>query len=436
MHIDHLSWDRGRGPPLGRLPQSTCEGARGTRGPGAWDGRRLRVAVVHDWLYTLGGAEKVLSAIIGCFPDATVYALFDTLTDRERGKIGHAATKTSFLQRMPGIGRWHRHYLPLMPLAVEQFDLSDYDLVISSSYAVAKGVLTGPDQLHLAYVHSPMRYAWDLQHQYLRDARLERGIRSWVIRILLHRMRIWDSRTAYGVDGWIANSHFVARRIEKIYGRKAVVIPPPVEVPSALPAPRKGDYFLAASRLVPYKNLGSIVQAFAALPDQRLIVAGDGPQKSYLRRLAGANVELRGFATDSELRRLMREAKAFIFAAEEDFGIVPLEAQGEGTPVIALGRGGARETIVVTGPAPTGLFFDDPTPAAIADAVRRFLRTAGHYSPNDCWRNALRFSHERFVSAFAKYVRQELTAFRERIEAGSACRPAPCPEVVTGKEMI
>src|SRR5215213_5838803 len=187
------------------------------------DGRK--VAIVHDWLYTIGGAERVLSAITRCFPNATVYTLFDTLTDDQRAEIGRFRPQTSFLQRMPAIASRHRLYLPLMPLAIEQFDLSNYDLVISSSHAVAKGVLTGPDQLHLSYVHSPMRYAWDLQHEYLREAGLEKGVRSWMARLLLHRMRMWDSRTAYGVDGWVANSHFVARRIQKIYGRKAVVIP-------------------------------------------------------------------------------------------------------------------------------------------------------------------------------------------------------------------
>jgi glycosyltransferase involved in cell wall biosynthesis len=380
----------------------------------------LRVAIVHDWLYTLGGAERVLCAILRCFPEATVYALFDLLTESERATIGHTATKTSFLQRMPGIARWHRLYLPLMPLAVEQFDLSQYDLIISSSYAVAKGVLTGPDQLHLAYVHSPMRYAWDLQHQYLREAGLEKGIRSWMTRILLHRIRIWDSRTANGVDGWIANSHFVARRIQKIYGRKAVVIPPPVEVPPAPPSPQTGDYFLTVSRLVPYKNIRAIVDAFAALPEERLIVVGEGPEEPKLRRAAGGNVEIRGFVADQELRRLMREARAFVFAAEEDFGIAPIEAQSEGTPVIALGRGGACETIVTDGAAPTGLFFRHPEPAEIVDAVQDFLRNAARYPAAQCWRNAMRFSEERFMSEFVRYVRAEMEAFRDRMPEGRA----------------
>jgi glycosyltransferase involved in cell wall biosynthesis len=353
-----------------------------------------------------------------CFPDATVYALFDKLSEQDRMAIGHSSTHTSFLQAMPGIARWHRLYLPLMPLAVEQFDLSEYDLVISSSHAVAKGVLTGPDQLHLSYVHSPMRYAWDLQHQYLHETGLDKGIRSWMIRALLHRMRIWDSRTAFGVDGWIANSHFVARRIEKLYGRKAIVIPPPVQVPSTPPAAEKRNHFLTASRLVAYKNTRSIVQAFAAFPNEKLIVVGDGPEKRRVQQLAGPNVEFRGHVPDIELRKLMRGAQAFIFAAEEDFGIAPVEAQSEGTPVIALGRGGVRETIITMGASPTGLFFNHPTPAEIVDAVNRYLHTREAYTAAECWSNALRFSEERFTSAFTRQVQLEMASFRERMQVG------------------
>ena len=217
-----------------------------------------------------------------------------------------------------------------MPLAIEQIDLSRYDLVISSSYAVAKGVLTGPDQLHIAYVHSPMRYAWDLQHRYLAEARLERGLKSALARLLLHRMRIWDSRTANGVDDYLANSHFVARRVRKAYGRDARVIHPPVDVAPVLPSRERNGHFLTASRLVPYKNVRAVVEAFRELPNERLIVAGDGPEFEHIRAIAGPNVTMAGFVSDAALRELMGTACAFIFAAEEDFGIVPLEAQGEG----------------------------------------------------------------------------------------------------------
>jgi glycosyltransferase involved in cell wall biosynthesis len=349
-------------------------------------------------------------------PGADVFTLFDILPEAERERIGFKAARTSFLQALPGISRRHRLYLPLMPIAIEQFDLSGYDAVVSSSYAVAKGVLTGPDQLHLSYVHSPMRYAWDLQHQYLAETGLKHGTKSVFARLLLHQMRLWDNRTAHGVDAYAANSQFVARRVRKAYGRDARVIYPPVSVPPALPPQTaREDFFLTASRLVPYKNVRAIVEAFRDLPGQRLVVAGTGPELSRIQAVAGPNVTFAGFVPDAELRRLMATTRAFVFAAEEDFGIIPVEAQGEGTPVIALGRGGARETIITGGPAPTGFFFDTPTPAAIADAVRAFLR-APEISPAACHANALRFAEERFESEFRSFFDEQFATFRARLE--------------------
>ena len=375
----------------------------------------LRVALVHDWLYTVGGAERVLGAMLRCFPGADVHCLFDTLTPADRARIGYTTSRTTFVQRLPWIRRRHRAYLPLMPLAIEQLDLAAYDLVISSSFVVAKGVLTGPDQLHLAYVHSPMRYAWDLQHEYLRRSGVARGLKGAYARMLLHYMRLWDTRTASGPDAYIANSHFVARRMRKAYGRPSHVIHPPVAVPESHRPTQKGDHFLTASRLVPYKNTHAIVEAFRELPDQRLVVAGEGPELARLRAMAGPNVEFVGHCDDAELRRLMASARAFVFAAEEDFGIVPVEAQGEGTPVIALGRGGVCESVVEHGAGATGLFFDRPEADAVAAAIRRFIAIEPTFRPEDCHRNALRFSEARFTEAFTAFVHEELRAFREGI---------------------
>ncbi len=379
----------------------------------------MRVAVVHDWLYTFGGAERVLAAILRCLPGADVFSLFDVLSDADRKRIGFKAARCSFLQHMPAIARRHRLYLPLMPLAIEQFDLSGYDLIVSSSYAVAKGIITGPNQLHLAYVHSPMRYAWDLQHQYLRESNLTRGVRSVLARLLLHQMRIWDMRTSHGVDAYMVNSYFVGRRVRKIYGKDAKVIYPPVNVPAMPPANRPVEsYFLTASRLVPYKNVRAIVDAFAALPDQQLIVAGTGPELARLQGAAGPNVRFAGFLPDAELGRMMGAAQAFIFAAEEDFGITPLEAQGQGTPVIALGRGGAQETIVTHGPSPTGIFFSSPTPDAIATAVKAFLTRPNAFSPAACHANAMRFEPARFEREFRSFVHDRLAAYESQLRHG------------------
>jgi glycosyltransferase involved in cell wall biosynthesis len=244
----------------------------------------LRIAVVHDWLYTIGGAERVLGEILRCYPQADVFALFDVLSPLDRARLGFDKTHTSFLQNMPFMRSRHRLYLPLMPIAIEQFDLSDYDLVISSSYAVAKGVLTTPDQVHVSYIHSPIRYAWDMQHNYLRQNSYSRGLKSVLARMILHYIRMWDMRTANGPDELIANSAFIQRRIRKTYGRSAHVIYPPVNQSSFAVAPPRGEHFLAASRLVHYKNVEPIVRAFGLLPDLKLVVAGDGPEAGRLRR--------------------------------------------------------------------------------------------------------------------------------------------------------
>ncbi|MFL9871606.1 glycosyltransferase family 4 protein [Paraburkholderia megapolitana] len=382
----------------------------------------MRVAIVHDWLVAPGGAEKVLEQIIQCFPDADLFSLVDFLEDRTpvRGK----PVTTSFIQRLPFARRRYRGYLPLMPLAIEQFDLSDYDLIITSSYAVAKGVLVGPDQTHVSYVHSPMRYAWDLQHQYLREARLMRGPRSWATRALLHYLRGWDARSANGVDCLIANSHFVARRMLKTYRRNAVVIAPPVDVHNFELREHKDDFYLTASRMVPYKRMDLIVEAFTAMPQRKLIVIGDGPQMAELRAKAGPNVQILGYQPFAVLKDHMQRAQAFVFAAEEDFGIAVVEAQASGTPVIAYGKGGALETVVPLGEAqPTGVHFAQQSVSAVLDAVDRFERHRAAISPAACRANAERFSAATFRRAFMVEVTRTIAAAGAR-ERSSASRPA------------
>ncbi len=376
----------------------------------------MRVAIVHDWLYVIGGAELVLKEILSCYPQADVFTLFDFLSPDDRARVGIRETKTSFLQSIPFMKTHHRSFLPLMPIAIEQLDLSGYDLIISSSYAVAKGVLTGPDQMHVSYVHSPMRYAWDLQHSYLSTSGYK-GLKAAVVRYLLHRIRIWDSRTASGPNVMLANSAFIARRIRKVYSRKATVVCPPVRLSTRTETGPRETHFLAASRMVPYKNIEQIVRAFELLPDQKLVVAGDGPEATRLRAIAGPNVSFAGYVPDAELRRLMATARAFIFAAEEDFGIISVEAQSEGAPVLALGRGGSRETVV---DGKTGLFFEEPTPRAIAACVLRFIAMEGRFSPEACRNQAARFSAERFRKEFTDAVEKAL-------KSGALARGAPIP---------
>ncbi|HEY5939663.1 MAG TPA: glycosyltransferase, partial [Gemmatimonadales bacterium] len=305
----------------------------------------MKVAIVHDWLVTYAGAERVLEEMLAVYPDADLFSLIEFLPESERQFLGGRQVQTSFLQRMPGARKHYRTYLPFMPFAVEQFDLSTYDLVISSSHAVAKGVLTGPDQLHICMCYSPMRYAWDLQDQYLRESGLDRGAKGMATRWLLHRLRLWDARTADGVDRFIAISNFIARRIWKSYRRESTVIYPPVDVDSLTPGGSREDFYVTASRMVPYKRIDLIVEAFAAMPGKRLVVIGDGPEERRIRGRAGSNVTLLGRQPFEVLHDHLRRARAFVFAAEEDFGIAPLEAQACGTPVIAYGKGGVLETL-------------------------------------------------------------------------------------------
>lgn len=366
----------------------------------------MRVAVVHDWLVTYAGAERVLEQMLECVPGADLFAVVDFLPDEDRTFLKGKSVNTSFVQRLPFARTKYRSYLPLMPLAIEQLDVSGYDLVISSSHAVAKGVLTGPDQLHVCMCYSPIRYAWDLQHQYLKESGIHRGLKSWIARKLLHDLRIWDVRTANGVDHFVAISRFIARRISKTYRRDSVVIYPPVDVEHIEPCDAKEDFYLTASRLVPYKRVDLIVEAFAAMPDKKLVVIGDGPEMTKIRRLSTPNVEIMGYRETGVLRERMRRAKAFIFAAEEDFGITPLEAQACGTPVIAYGKGGAVETIrcLTKDARPTGLLFPEQTAEAVRKAVESFESRQAEINPAHCRENAERFSTQRFREEFSGYV--------------------------------
>lgn len=375
----------------------------------------MRIAIVHEWLETYAGSERVLEQLIACFPTADVFALVDFLAEEDRGFLRGRAVRTSFIQKLPFARRFFRHYLPLMPVAIEQFDLSSYDLVISSNHAVVKGVLTGPDQLHISYVHSPMRYAWDLQHQYLRQTKLDRGIRTLMVRWLLHRLRQWDARSANGVDVFLANSAYIARRIKKAYRRDSIVVPPPVDIDGFPLRLEKDNFFLAVSRFVPYKRVDLIVEAFASMPDSRLVVVGEGPELSRIRAAARGvpNIDFRGQTPQAVLVDLMQRARAFIHAAEEDFGIAMVEAQACGTPVIAYGRGGARDIIVdLADNQPTGILFEPQSADAIADAVRQFIASTPRITPQACRNNAARFSCDVFRRRIAGIVDEYLPLAR------------------------
>jgi glycosyltransferase involved in cell wall biosynthesis len=370
-------------------------------------GNGTRIAIVHEWLETYAGSERVLEQLLICFPQADVFAVADFLPQSERTFLRDRKVRTSFVQRLPFSRRMFRNYLGLMPLAVQQLDLSGYDLVISSHHAVAKGVLTGPDQIHISYTHSPMRYAWDLQHQYLAQAGLDRGIRAAYARWLLSRLRQWDVCTANGVDHFIANSNYIARRIGKVYRRKAAVIHPPVDVEQFGFVRDKDDFFLLACRFVPYKRAEVVVESFEKNRGRRLVVVGDGPDRAKVRAAArGApNIEFKGIVSQPELIGLMQRARGFVFAAEEDFGIAMVEAQACGTPVIAFGRGGARDIVVSDEDQdPTGLFFMRQDATAVSAALAQFEALAPAITSEACRANALRFSQARFRAEMHEFI--------------------------------
>lgn len=377
--------------------------------------RNIDIGIIADWLVTYAGSEKVIKEFIEIYPDAELYSVVDFLSDKDRELFKGKKAKTTYIQKFPKAKTKYQKYLPLMPMAIEQLDVSQHGIILSSSHAVSKGVITGPDQLHICYVHSPIRYAWDLQHQYLREAGLDKGAKGLIARWLLHKIRLWDYRTANGVDHFIANSHFIARRIHKVYGRKADVIYPPVDVERFSLCDQKEDYYFTASRMVPYKKMDLIVEAFSRMPDKKLIVIGDGSEMMKIKAKATENIEILGYQPNSVMEQHMQRAKAFIFAAEEDFGITPVEAQACGTPVIAFGKGGALETIRPYGvDKPTGLFFDKQEVTPLIDAISEFDLKSDMFTPENCRENALRFSVDRFRYEIENYVNMKWNLFQER----------------------
>jgi glycosyltransferase involved in cell wall biosynthesis len=365
----------------------------------------VKIAVVHDWLDTWRGGERVLAQILRIYPEADLFALVDFLSPADRRALDGRRARTSFLQRVPFAKAGFRLLLPLFPRAVESLDVAAYDLVISSSHAVAKGVRTHRRQVHVCYCYTPMRYAWDLREQYLSQSGLDHGIRSLAANALLARLRRWDRAASERVDHFVAISAHIAARIRRCYGRDATVIYPPVTVSHRDTAPRRESSYLTVSQLVPYKRVDLLIEAFRRMPERELVVIGDGPLRRNLQARAPANVRMLGWLPEAERDAWLARARAFVFAAEEDFGIAPLEAQAFGTPVIAYAGGAARETIAgLDADAPAGLLFRDQSVPAIVDAVGEFERDPGRFTADACRTNARRFGVERFRNEFANFV--------------------------------
>ncbi|NPA80662.1 MAG: glycosyltransferase family 4 protein [Thermotogae bacterium] len=361
----------------------------------------MKVAYVHDWLLTRAGAERVLEEMLREIPGERIYTLLYDESEFRNSPVAKVPVETSFLSKFPFVKRYYRKLLPLMPMAVESFNLRDYDLIISSSHAVAKGIIPHPGQVHISYVHTPMRYAWDLTYDYLADFN---GVMRFLAGFMLSYVRVWDYASSGRVDVMVANSKTVAARIRKYYNREAKVIYPPVDVHRFRVSENVEDYFVVVSRLVPYKRIDLIVEAFSRL-GLRLLVVGDGPDMGRLKRMAGRNVEFLGRLDDDGVAEILSKARAFVFAAYEDFGISPVEALASGVPVIAYGRGGVSESVEE---GRSGVFFYEQTVDALVEAVRKFLQMEDGFNREDIRKSALRFSPERFRREFRELVRSAL----------------------------
>jgi glycosyltransferase involved in cell wall biosynthesis len=366
----------------------------------------MKVALVQDWFTVDGGAEKVFKQLHKRFPEADIFSLVDFLSPEDREKILFGKkSKTSFLQHLPFAQKSFRYFLPLFPKAIRSLDLKGYDLIISSSFSVAKGLNKLPGQVHICYCHSPMRYAWDMKNEYVEGHGLNKFGLKPLVNVLMKRLRDWDVRTAKDVDAFVANSRFVADRIRRYYGVSAEVVYPPVAVDDFYIAEKKGDYFFTTARLVPYKRMEAIVQAFAFLPEQKLIMAGDGPEFKKLKKMAGSNVELVGWVPRERLAKYYAEAKATVLAAKEDFGITALESMASGTAVLALRFGGYLETVQED---VSGMFFDHADPDQIADCAGRFLQKENSFSPKEIRNLALQFSPDSFDYKWEAVLRKNL----------------------------
>lgn len=378
----------------------------------------LKYALVHEWLtpQATGGSELVVQEMLKHI-DADVYALIDFESTNPESYLFKRTIGTTFLQHFPFARRGVQKYLPLLPLAIEQLDLRGYDVILSSSHAVAKGVLTGSNQLHVCYCHAPMRYAWDMTFDYLQNSSAGQGVLGLPTRYLLHRLRQWDVLSANRVDYFIANSHHTARRIWRCYRRSAEVIYPPVNTDRFRFQAHKQDFYVTVSRLVSYKKISLIVKAFNQL-GKPLVVIGGGPELKQIQQLAQPNVQILGWQSDAVVEQYVAQAKAFVYAAFEDFGIAPVEAQACGTPVIAYGLGGTLETVRDVkqyGEMGTGLLFYEQTEAAIVDAVNAFEQYQSALNPDIVRSHALSFSPSVFQDHYQAFLERCYREFQQHL---------------------
>jgi glycosyltransferase involved in cell wall biosynthesis len=361
-----------------------------------------RIAFVVDALAAYSGAERVLETALELFPSAPIYSLVYNPSALSQSSISKHEIHTSWIQNLPGGLPFYRNYLPLLPLAIEQFDLRNYDIVLSFSYAVAHGVICRPDQLHISYTFAPLRYAWQNAHEYF-----QHGLFSPLSRLTLHYLRLWDKSAASRVDHFVAISNWTAACIRRAYQREAEVIYPPLESNRFKPLSPRGNYYVAFSRLVRHKRMEIIVEAFSKL-GRPLVVIGEGPERKRLEALAGPNVKLLGWQSNEVSAEIVGRARALVHAAEEDFGLVLAEAQAAGCPVIAYGGGSAGE-IVVDGK--TGLLFKEPCIESLTETVQRFEKEESSFLQSKAVANSRRFSKEKFQRQFSEMINHQWGRF-------------------------
>src|SRR5262245_3704473 len=416
-HLALPTVEQRRVPGVIPIPASHARAAA-TRSPATAAGvSNARIALVHDWCPAFRGGERVLAELCRMFSAVDVFTLFDFLSPELKAQFFPGVSfHTSIANRLPLVHRYYRALFSICPFLIEQFDVTSYDAVVSSSAAFARGILTRPDQPHVCYVHTPVRYAWDEQFSYLAQARLGNGPKGLLFRYLLHRLRTWDARTAHGPDIMLANSNYVRLRIKRVYGREASVVYPPVSTSDLQYEAHKDDYYIATSSLAPNKRVDLVIKAFRDMPARRLVLVGERHRSKELRALAGANVTFTGYLPRREYVRTLAEARAMVFAGCEDFGITLAEAQACGTPLIAFGRGGALDIVQALGASrePTGILFKHQSVEAIKGAVEQFETQRQGINPSACRHNADRFS----VTRFEREMRDALHAAMAMHSAG------------------
>jgi glycosyltransferase involved in cell wall biosynthesis len=375
-----------------------------------------KIVFVYDWLvnYNMGGGEKVLAALMEIWPAAPTF----TLVHDPRGPCA-ALTKgkqvnTSLIQYLPGAKNHHRLYLPLMPYAVQQLDLNEFDLVISCSHAFAHGIRTHPGQLHINYIFTPFRYAWELTQQDLDELGITSGMKGWLLNAFLSYFRVWDHKAAQEVDYFIANSNWTAKKVGNAYQRSADVIYSPVEVSEFNTNSTRSDYYVTVSRLVPYKRIDVITDSFSQMPDKQLLIIGEGPEKKRLEASVPSNIKFLGYQSFEAMKSYLESAKGFVYSAVEDFGIAPIEAQAAGTPVIGFRKGGLLETVVE---GETGIFYESQTPESLIDAVNKFESSGIEFNPARLHEHAQKFNKERFKTEIQAYVIQRWEEFNNKKES-------------------